>query len=70
MTDDEWQRMVTMNLAMQFKRQSGLPEQAAEFVKLACAESEPKNTLAALEGLLVTAEFFAREGRFLREDAL
>ena len=70
MTDDEWQRMVTMNLAMQFKRQSGLPEQAAEFVKLACVESEPKNTLAALEGLLVTAEFFAREGRFLREDAL
>jgi CRISPR-associated protein Cmr2 len=67
MTDDEWQGMVTMNLAMQFKRQSGLPEQAAEFVKLACAESEPGKTLEVLEGMLVTAEFFAREGRFLRE---
>lgn len=70
LADEEWQRMVTLNLAMQFKRQSGLPEQAAEFVKLACAESAPKETLAVLQGLLVTAEFFAREGRFLREGAL
>ena len=69
MADDEWQRMVTLNLAMQFERQNGQRDHAAEWVRLACAESAPKNTLAVLEGMLVTAEFFAREGRFLREDA-
>ncbi len=68
MVDDEWQRMVTMNLAMQFKRQKGMREQVAELVKLACTESEPGNTLAVLEDVLVIAEFFAREGRSLGED--
>ena len=70
MTDDEWQHMVTMNLAKQFEQQKGPRNTAAAFVKLACAESEsePVTTLKVLEGMLVTAEFFAREGRFLRED--
>ena len=70
MTDDEWQHMVTMNLAKQFEQQKGPRNTAAAFVKLACAESEsePGTTLKVLEGMLVTAEFFAREGRFLRED--
>jgi CRISPR-associated protein Cmr2 len=68
MADDEWQRMVAMNLAMQFERQKGLRDHAAEFVNLACDESKPADTLALLESLLVTAEFFAREGRWLRRD--
>ena len=70
MADAEWQRMVTMNLAKQFEQQKGPRNTAAAFVKLACAESEsePGTTLKVLEGMLVTAEFFAREGRFLRED--
>lgn len=64
--------MLAANLAFQFQRQSGesasarqqARQDACEFVDLACRESsggaDPRKIL---ENLLVTAEFFAREGR-------
>ena len=68
MTDPDWQHMVACNLAMQFGKQDALPAHAREFVALACAENEPKDTLTALADMLVTAEFFAREGRSLGKE--
>ena len=68
MLDDEWRRMVALNLAMQFGKQGALPQHAGEFVALACAENKPADTLAALADMLVVAEFFAREGRSLGGD--
>ena len=63
MDDKCWQEMVVSNLAMQLKRQGGVPAQAVELVALACAESSGADTTKMLEALLVSAEFFAREGR-------
>ena len=63
MPDATWQEMVTSNLAMQLKRQGGVPAHAAELVALACAESSGAAIAKLLEDLLVSAEFFAREGR-------
>jgi CRISPR-associated protein Cmr2 len=63
-TDDAvWREMVASNLAMQLERQGGTGAHAAEFVALACSESRPEDTERLLDGLLVCAEFFAREGR-------
>ena len=63
MRDADWQTMVATNLAFQLNRQGGLRQHAQEFVDLACRESPPADTARYLENLLVTAEFFAREGR-------
>ena len=63
MDDAPWCDMVTRNLARQFYRQKGVQAHAAEFVQLACAESQAADTAKTLENLLVCAEFFAREGR-------
>jgi len=63
MPDKTWQEMVVSNLAMQLERQGGVPAHAAELVALACAESSGAGTAKMLEELLVSAEFFAREGR-------
>ena len=68
LAEPDWQRMVALNLAMQFGKQGAAPEHASEFVALACAENEPADTLTALADMLVTAEFFAREGRSLGGD--
>lgn len=68
MTDAEWQRMAAQNLAMQFDKQGALRAHAVEMVRLVAAENAPDKTLDALQDLLVTAEFFAREGRSLGED--
>ncbi len=61
--DATWRDMVATNLAFQLKNQGGVVSHAAEFVDLACSESTPKDTAHYLDHLLVTAEFFAREGR-------
>lgn len=68
--DAVWQNMVATNLAFQLKKQCSSKEtkQCAEtyampFVDLACHESKPADTALYLDNLLVTAEFFAREGR-------
>lgn len=70
MGDKAWRDMVATNLAFQLKKQSSSAEtkQRAEsyalpFVELACRESKPTDTARFLDNLLVTAEFFAREGR-------
>jgi CRISPR-associated protein Cmr2 len=68
--DAGWRAMVAANLAFQLHRQGvNWPGEAsafaADFVALACSESvSPGATADTLENLLVTAEFFAREGRF------
>lgn len=61
--DTAWQDMVATNLAFQFQKQGGVTRHAKEFVELACRESAPTDTARVLDNLLVTAEFFAREGR-------
>lgn len=63
MRDADWQNMVATNLAFQLDRQGGLRQHAQEFVDLACRESKPADTARCLDNLLVTVEFFAREGR-------
>jgi CRISPR-associated protein Cmr2 len=63
MRDADWQNMVATNLAFQLDRQGGLRQHAREFVDLACRESQSADTARYLDNLLVTAEFFVREGR-------
>lgn len=64
MEDDAWRGMVATNLAFQLQKQGGVVQHAREFVDLACRESAtPAETARVLDHLLVTAEFFAREGR-------
>ena len=70
MADEAWRGMVATNLAFQLKKQCSSEDtkQRAEtyalpFVELACRESKPADTARYLDHLLVTAEFFAREGR-------
>ena len=68
--DKAWQEMVAINLAFQLQKQGGVTHHAAEFVALACHESaNPADTARVLDNLLVTSEFFAREGRAFSKDA-
>jgi len=68
--DKAWQQMVAITLAFQLKKQGGVTHHAAEFVALACRESaNPAETTTVLDNLLVTSEFFAREGRAFSKDA-
>jgi CRISPR-associated protein Cmr2 len=67
--DQTWQQMVATNLAFQLQKQGGVTHHAAEFVALACRESsQPAETARVLENLLLTSEFFAREGRAFSQD--
>lgn len=62
--DDAWWREMTATLlARQFKQQQGLEKHAHEAVEIACNESAPDKTPRFLADLLVSAEFFARQGR-------
>ena len=71
--DADWREMVATYLAYQFDRQKGIQSLAREAVVLACNDVAPSvlattaraehREAIALENLLVTAEFFAREGR-------
>ena len=71
--DAEWRNMVATHLAWQFGKQGGIEALAHEAVELVCSGLAPATTLpasrqnqheaVALDNLLVTAEFFAREGR-------
>ena len=70
MEDQAWRGMVAANLAFQLQKQcsSEVTKKLAKtyalpFVNLACRESETADTARYLDNLLVTAEFFAREGR-------
>ncbi|MBN8447799.1 MAG: type III-B CRISPR-associated protein Cas10/Cmr2 [Candidatus Accumulibacter sp.] len=64
MSDEAWRHMLASNLAWQIERQGGVVQHAREFVDLACREStRPSETARVLGELLVTAEFFARNGR-------
>jgi CRISPR-associated protein Cmr2 len=63
-SDEAWRQMLARNLAWQIERQGGVVQHAREFVDLACRESaKPSETARVLGELLVTAEFFARNGR-------
>jgi len=67
--DQAWQQMVATNLSFQLQKQGGVTHHAAEFVALACREStNPADTARVLDNLLITAEFFAREGRAFGQD--
>jgi CRISPR-associated protein Cmr2 len=61
--DASWRAMTESLLAKQFERQQGLRALAHEAVAVACAQSRPPQTARYLADLLVTAEFFARQGR-------
>ena len=71
--DGDWRAMVATHLAWQFAKQSGMASLAREAVDLACGSLAPATDVPAtrgdqrealaLESLLVTAEFFARQGR-------
>jgi CRISPR-associated protein Cmr2 len=61
--DSRWREMMASLLALQFERQQGLTTLAQEAVDIACANSSPEQTPRFLANLLVTAEFFARQGR-------
>jgi len=71
--DGDWREMVATHLAWQFGKQGGIEALAHEAVALVCSGLAPATALpatrqtqreaVALESLLVTAEFFAREGR-------
>ena len=71
--DADWRAMVSTHLAWQFGKQGGIEALAHEAVELVCGGLAPATALpatrrgqreaVALESLLVTAEFFAREGR-------
>jgi len=64
MSNEAWRHMIASNLAYQIERQGGVIQHAREFVDLACRESaRPAETARVLGELLVTAEFFARNGR-------
>ncbi|WP_291992262.1 type III-B CRISPR-associated protein Cas10/Cmr2 [Candidatus Accumulibacter sp. ACC003] len=64
LADDEWRQMLAINLAFQLDKQGCTVRHANEFVDLACRESpSPTDTTRVLGNLLVTAEFFARNGR-------
>ena len=64
MNDEDWRQMLASNLAYQIAKQGGVVQHAREFVDLACRESaRPAETARVLGDLLVTAEFFARNGR-------
>jgi CRISPR-associated protein Cmr2 len=64
MSDEDWRQMLAANLARQFQHQGGVVKHAREFVDLACRESSTTADTARILGdLLVTAEFFARNGR-------
>lgn len=61
--DASWRAMTESLLAKQFERQQGLRALAHEAVAIACAQSRPSETTRYLADLLVSAEFFARQGR-------
>jgi CRISPR-associated protein Cmr2 len=64
MSEEAWRHLLASNLAWQIERQGGVVQHAREFVDLACRESaKPAETIRVLGDLLVTAEFFARNGR-------
>lgn len=58
-----WREQVASSLARQFERQQGAAELAKRVVDYVCDVICPKHPLSALESLMVTAEFFAREAR-------
>lgn len=61
--DSQWRAMASTLLAKQFERQKGVAALADEAVDVACSESTPDKTPRFLADLLVSAEFFARQGR-------
>jgi len=58
-----WRDQMTSSLAYQFHRQKGNPEVARQVVNFVCDVMKPLNPRTAIDGFLVTSEFFAREAR-------
>ncbi len=61
--DPLWRQQVACSLARQFERQKGAADLAQRVVKYVCDVIRPEHPLSAIESLMVTAEFFAREAR-------
>ena len=61
--DATWRARVALGLSHQFDRQGGPGELASPIVDFVCDVMKPVRPLTAINDFLVTAEFFAREGR-------
>lgn len=61
-----WRERVAEALAFQFNRQNGSAQLARDIVAHVCDVMKPERSLKAIEDLLVTSEFFAREARSFR----
>lgn len=64
-----WREQVAGTLAYQFERQSGSAELARDIVAYVCDVVKPSQPLSAIDHLLVTSEFFAREARSFQLEA-
>lgn len=61
--DPRWRDQMTGTLAHQFARQGGNRQTAQEVVDFVCTVIKPDRPRTEIENFLMTAEFFAREGR-------
>lgn len=58
-----WRDQITRSLAHQFSRQKGDPAVARRVVDFVCDVMQPQHPRSAIDNILVTSEFFARETR-------
>lgn len=63
-----WRAQMTTSLAAQFKRQGGDPTVARRVVDFVCDVMKPQHPKTAIDNVLVTSEFFARETRAFSPD--
>jgi CRISPR-associated protein Cmr2 len=61
-----WREQMAASLAYQFSRQKGDPVVARRVVDFVCDVIQPQHPRSAIDNLLVTSEFFAREARAFR----
>jgi len=64
-----WRAQMAETLAAQFERQGGYRELAREVVDFVCDVMRPKKPKSAIENVLITCEFFARNARRFQRDA-
>ncbi len=64
-----WRAQMASSLAYQFKRQSGSAELARQVVDFVCDVMQPAHPKTAIDNVLVTSEFFAREARSFQDKA-
>lgn len=64
--NQDWRDQMTSSLAYQFNRQRGDAAVARRVVNFVCDVMKPPHPKTAIDNLLVTSEFFAREARVFR----